>query len=411
MATEQKNTKAANKWNIPNDWEEIELGKLVDEKRPVSYGIVQTGDLVENGIPCIRVTDIVNGKIDNSSLITTSKKISDSYKRTILKKGDLVMALRGKIGQIAKIEDELVGANLTRGVALIAVKNTIDCDFLKQQISSDKATQVFERSLNGSALQELSIGIIRKIPIIIPKSLPEQKAIAKVLSTIDEAIQKHQQLIAQKEQRKKWLMQQLLTGKKRLKGFIGEWKEVSLGDYIIESRIPSKENNPDNRITVKLNQNGIEKRSVRGTESEDSTAYFIRKAGQFIYGKQNLHKGAFGIIPLELDGFESSQDIPTFDFRSNILPSFFLFYMSQESFYTGLEKISTGTGSKRIHPEELYKVKVVFPEKEEQNCIAQVLQAADKEISLLKAKTEKLKEQKKGMMQVLLTGKKRLRVE
>ena len=205
-------------------------------------------------------------------------------------------------------------------------------------------------------------------------------------------------------------MQQLLAGKKRLKGFEGEWKEKKLGDFIIESRIPSINNDVNRRITVKLNLKGIEKRDVRGSEAEDATYYFIRKKSQFIYGKQNLHKGAFGIIPDELDDFESSQDIPTFDFQDGVSPSYFMFFMSQESFYQSLEKISTGTGSKRIHPENLFKVKVKFPALEEQTAIAQVLQAADKEISLLKAKAEKLREQKKGLMQVLLTGKVRLKI-
>jgi type I restriction enzyme S subunit len=203
-------------------------------------------------------------------------------------------------------------------------------------------------------------------------------------------------------------MQQLLTGKKRLKGYNGDWKEMQLGDFIIESRIPSINNDVNRRITVKLNLKGIEKRDVRGSEAEDATYYFIRKKNQFIYGKQNLHKGAFGIIPDELDGFESSQDIPTFDFQNGVSPIYFMFFMSQEGFYQSLEKISTGTGSKRIHPENLYKVKVKFPSLEEQTAIAHVLEAAEKEISLLKAKVEKLREQKKGLMQVLLTGKVRL---
>ena len=175
---------------IPEDWEVKELDKIVNEKRPVSYGIVQTGEMVEGGISCIRVTDIIDGKIDKSNFITTSKKISESYKRTILKNGDLVMALRGKIGQIAKVDEDLVGSNLTRGVALIALKEDYDNEFIKQQISSDKAKKVFEKSLNGSALQELSIGILRKIPILIPKSLNEQTAIANCLSTWDKTIEK-----------------------------------------------------------------------------------------------------------------------------------------------------------------------------------------------------------------------------
>jgi len=286
-------------------------------------------------------------------------------------------------------------------------QNKLDNWFLYYWLQSKK--EYFERQAVGSTIRTIGLPLFRKLTIQHPK-YPEQRAIAHVISTMDEVITKINQLIAQKELCKKWLMQQLLTGKKRLKGFGGEWKESPLGDFIAESRIPSTNNDVERRITVKLNLKGIEKREVRGTEVEDATSYYKRKTGQFIYRKQNFHKGAFGIIPEELDEFESSQDIPAFDFVGEINPNFFFYFLSQESIYQSLEKISTGTGSKRIHPEELYKVAYKFPEEGEQNTIVKVLQAADKEMQLLKAKAAKLKEQKKGMMQVLLTGKIRLKV-
>lgn len=281
-----------------------------------------------------------------------------------------------------------------------------DLKFLAYKLEFKNLNRLSE----SSAQPGLSVEKLVRIKLDFPP-LPEQQAIAQVLGTIDQAIQTTERLIAQKELRKKWLMQQLLTGKMRLKGFGGEWREVELGEFIKESRIPSESNDVNKRITVKLNLNGIEKRDVRGSESEDATNFFVRKAGQFIYGKQNLHKGAFGIIPDELDGFESSQDIPSFDFTEKIIPRYFLYFLSQENVYLSLEKISTGTGSKRIHPESLYKVKYGFPEIAEQTAIAQVLQAADQEINLLQTKAEKLREQKKGMMQVLLTGKVRVKVD
>jgi type I restriction enzyme S subunit len=260
----------------------------------------------------------------------------------------------------------------------------------------------------GAGRYKLTKDALAKMPCALPP-FSEQVVITNLLSTWDKAITTSIAIIAQKEQRKKWLMQQLLTGKKRLKGFSGEWKEVKVGDIIAESRIPTKNNSSDNRITVKLNLKGIEKRDVRGTESEDATAYFIRKAGQFIYGKQNLHKGAFGIIPQELDRFESSQDIPTFDFKGDTDPNYFMFYLSQENVHMSLEKISTGTGSKRIHPEELYKVFYFFPQLKEQQKISSVLFICNKELKIIKQQLEQLKEQKKGLMQVLLTGRKRLK--
>lgn len=397
---------------IPLDWVEIELGKLVDEKRPVSYGIVQTGEPVEGGIPCIRVTDIIDGKIDTSNLITTSQKISDGYKRTLLKKGDLVMALRGKIGQIAKIGDELVGANLTRGVALIALKDNYCSDFILQQISSDRTIKVFERSLNGSALQELSIGVVRKIPIILPKSLTEQQSISRILKSCDQVIGTAEKLIAQKELRKKWLMQQLLTGKKRLKGFNEKWVILKMKEIGI---IPEKKAilKIDNQklLTVKLHTKGIEfNERDKPIISSTGRPYYERNKGEILIGRQNIHNGGIGLVTNEFDGHICSNAISSFIVNSTFSLNFILFYLQYPSNYQRIEDYMGGTGQKELSEKQLLEIQIKLPKSiEEQIAIAQVLQAADKEISLLKLKAEKLREKKKGLMQQLLTGKIRIK--
>ena len=106
------------------------------------------------------------------------------------------------------------------------------------------------------------------------------------------------------------------------------WKKVKLGDILIESKDESAKSDPDKRITVRLNIKGVEKRAFE-PGIEGATKYYVRKARQFIYGKQNLFKGAFGIIPKELDGFESSSDIPAFDVSSECLPQWLFYFLKQ----------------------------------------------------------------------------------
>jgi type I restriction enzyme S subunit len=115
-----------------------------------------------------------------------------------------------------------------------------------------------------------------------------------------------------------------------------------------------------------------------------------------------------GLIPSYLDGFESTSDVPAFDFKRGVDPDWFLFYMARPNFYKWLEVISTGTGSKRIQPKVLFKVKINLPTLPEQAAIAKILTTADQEIVLYKRKLAKLEAQKKGLMQQLLTGQKRL---
>ena len=141
---------------------------------------------------------------------------------------------------------------------------------------------------------------------------------------------------------------------------MGNWQEVKLRDILIESKVESTKPNVDSRIRVLLNAKGIIKRPIK-KETKDATKYFIRTQGQFIYGKQNIHKGAFGIVPEELDRFESSSDLPAFDIDKNCLPEWIDYFFKQEGYYLSLVTIARGAATKRVQPRELLDLKIPLP--------------------------------------------------
>lgn len=146
------------------------------------------------------------------------------------------------------------------------------------------------------------------------------------------------------------------------------WEKVKLGSLLTESKIVSKSPNTNKRLRVRLNMLGVEKRP-KTNDKEGATKYYIRKSGQFIYGKQNLHKGAFGIIPNELDGFESSSDIPAFDVNESCYPEWINYFFKKGNFYIELEKLAKGIGSKRIQPNQIFDLEIYLPSKAEQKRI------------------------------------------
>jgi type I restriction enzyme S subunit len=263
-------------------------------------------------------------------------------------------------------------------------------------------------------------------------SLPseqEQEAVAKALWCWDTAIQKTEQLIAAKEQHYSHELSRLISRGQHpqcspapAKAGVGAFaEEVSartrggrpalLGDFLTESREPDTEQDPAKRLTVRLHLQGVEPRPVRGTESDGATAYFRRRAGQLIYGKQNIFRGAIGIIPPELDGYASTQDLPAFDIADGIDPQWLYFWLSRKGFYASLEALAAGSGSKRLHPEEFSKVRIFVPDLATQTAIARYLNALREEIDLLGQSVAALKTQKRGLMQKLLTGQWRLPVQ
>jgi restriction endonuclease S subunit len=160
------------------------------------------------------------------------------------------------------------------------------------------------------------------------------------------------------------------------------WNKVRLGDLITESKVLSENPDPNKRITVRLKVLGIEKRGLEN-EIAGATKQYIRKAGQFIYGKQNFHKGAFGIIPKELDGYETSSDLPAFDVNKMCAPEWIFYFFKKGGFYLELASMARGVATQRIHPEQIFDLKVPLPSLEIQHKIIAKLESIEAKSTLL----------------------------
>jgi type I restriction enzyme S subunit len=179
------------------------------------------------------------------------------------------------------------------------------------------------------------------------------------------------------------------------------WKMEELARLLSESRVPALRDDPSKRITVRLHLGGVVQRDERDNDKIGATRYFVRSQGQFIYGKQNLHKGAIGIVPAELDGFHSTQDVPAFDVAC--VPEWLVYYFSRRHVYESLERLAEGTGSRRIHPAKLLKERIALPDREEQLKIVDVLRIIDRAINTSEAFTDKSKRINRGLVQNLMT--------
>ena len=409
---------------IPEDWSVARLDSITDPRRPISYGIVQTGHLINNGVRCVRVVDIENGRINPNNLITTSNEISDSYRRTVLQEGDLVIALRGKIGELARVDSGLVGANLTRGVAILSQNEAHDSKYLLHYLSSPISKRILERNLNGSALQEIPIATLRRIPAVIP-SLAEQRAIAGALSDVDALIGALDQLLAKKRDLKQAAMQQLLTGHQRLPGFAGEWRDWKFGELF---QFLKTGNNPR------------------------SDLFEVGDVGYVHYGDIHTHPSAFldcrsvqlprisrtkvNGVPFLEDGdivmVDASEDyvaigkwvevrnasdreivagLHTFLLRGDktlVADGFKGYIQFLPSVKPSLVRLATGISVYGVSKSNVKTIAVSLPPLAEQTAIAEVLSDMDAELAALEQKRDKTRLLKQGMMQELLTGRTRL---
>jgi len=398
---------------LPEGWKETTLERYIH----VKHGYAFKGEYFSTSGKYIVLTP---GNFFESGGFRDQKDKTKYYsgeipKEYLLKKGDCILAMTeqgaGLLGSAAFIPDNNKFLHNQRiGLIEVIDPHSVSLDFLYWLYNDSKNRLIISNEAGGTKVKHTSPKKLVDISILLPP-LPEQKKIAAILSTWDRAIEGTEKLLANSQQQKKALMQQLLTGKKRLLGFTGEWKSLKLKTFLQESMIPSPQPDPKKRITVRLSLKGVEKREVRGTESIDATNYFTRKAGQFIYGKQNIHKGAFGIIPKTLDGFETSQDIPCFDFLPDRCPAWLFYYLARENIHNTLETKMTGTGSKRLNQKTFLSLTCLAPPLPEQKAIAAVLTTADEEITTLESDLSRLRQEKKALMQQLLTGKRRVKVD
>ena len=179
----------------------------------------------------------------------------------------------------------------------------------------------------------------------------------------------------------------------------GDWVEHKIGDFLTESREKGSKGDVAKKLTVKLWGKGVFEKEEALTGSAN-TQYYRRSAGQFIYSKLDFLNQAFGIVPEALDGFESTIDLPCFDIKPGLNPTYLLEYVQRESFYKKNGEIADGgRKARRIQPEVFFEMPIILPRRvEEQEVIAEAVLSLD---ALIEAETEKLdalKDHKKGLM-------------
>lgn len=144
------------------------LSELVDENRPITYGILMPGPEVEDGVYYVRVVDMKNGGIELSGVRKTGREISNSYRRSLLKTGDLLMSIRGHVGRFAIVPPILDGANITQDSARLAVVGANPL-YVRECLKSPGFQHWMAKHTKGVAVRGINLGDVKKMPIPVPE--------------------------------------------------------------------------------------------------------------------------------------------------------------------------------------------------------------------------------------------------
>ena len=352
-----------------------------------------------------------------------SKERFFSLKSCEILVGDFLISMMGTVGKCMIVkelnEQGIMDSHLIR---LRTDKDKVYNEFLLHIFTSKLVIHQIKKLSVGGIMEGLSSKIIKNISIPQPP-LHEQKAIATALTDTDNLIQSLEKLIEKKKKIKQGAMQQLLTGKKRLPGFSGEWEVRKLNTItwfqegpgvrthqFTESgmKLLNGTNIQDGKLTLDRTNRYITLQQANGIYS-----HFLANEGDVIIASSGVtidkfHEKVTEVKKCHLPFCMNTSTI-RFKVKQIVSKYYIMYFLKSNEFKVQIGGQATGSAQLNFGPSHLNKINVIIPPTiEEQKAVAKVLSDMDSEIELLEQKLEKYKTIKQGMMQELLTGRIRL---
>ena len=380
--------------------------------------IKSIADVSSGNTPSRRKSEYWNGSIPwittgelESGYVTASKECvtEKALKETALKlyhKGTVLIAMygQGKTRGTAAVLG--IEATVNQACAALTVHSGYP-KFLFYQLQN--SYHAIRKLSNIGNQENLNAEIIKNFKIPWPDELEQQK-ITAILSTQDKVIELKEKLLVQKQQQKKYLMQQLLTGKKRLPGFCEKWTRKQLGE-LFENRVET--NRSDLGLLAITSTRGILPRDcldLKDNSSEDKSKYLRICPDDIGYNTMRMWQGVSAYS--EYEGIVS----PAYTILApmeGVYSHYFAYLFKTQSVIFSFYRFSQGLvdDTRNLKYENFKKISVSIPSKvAEQRAIVQILSTADHEIDLLQKSIEAEKQKKKALMQLLLTGKVSVRI-
>lgn len=377
---------------VPGGWVHASIKCLCES---IIDCVNKTAPVVDYKTPykMIRTTNVRHGKVDSDNVRYVEKETYNKWiRRGAPRKGDLIFTREAPVGEVGILES---GDNFFLGQRTMMYRSNPNMSsnlFLLYSLQTLFCQKQIENFSNGGTVAHMRVPDCGEIIIRTPP-LPEQKKIVKILSTWDRAIEVTEKLLNNSQQQKKSLMQQLLTGKKRLLGFSGEWNDMHLGEVV---KI---------RKGKALSSKNLEKGNypvIAGGKSSPYSHKSFTHEKIITVSASGAYAGYVAYHDYRIWASDCSVVEAGNNFDIHFIYQFML--LKQHKIYS----LQSGGAQPHIYPKDLDSLKIKIPFLREQQKVASVLSSADKETETLQQKLKHLKQEKKALMQQLLTGKRRV---
>lgn len=425
---------------IPEDWEVVRIDDITTK---VGSGITPTGGssvYTNQGRPFIRSQNIGWGKLLLNDIAHISEGTHNQFLGTEIIIDDVLLNITGaSIGRCAIADHNIVGGNVNQHVCIIRSVEGISPHILLYYILSDSVQKQIDNYQAGGNREGLNFNQIRSFQIPLPPTLAEQQAIAKALSDMDALIEGLERLVEKKRQIKQGAMWELLTGRRRIAGFgegvgyqdteVGripeDWEVVTYGEAfdLLSTAAYSRAELSKNEtvgyvhygdIHTKWNHFlDVEKAHLPTIKNTQLKSYSLVQEGDLIMADASEDYLGIGesVEVVNLGNRKVISGLHTFllrDRKGYFVNGFKAYIHANKMVKTQMDRLATGLKVYGVSRANLKVIKIPTPPKEEQIAIASTLRAMDTELVKLQSQLTKHHQLKRGMMQELLTGKKRL---
>ncbi len=407
---------------VPEGWRDISATEICER---ISVGIVVTpaayyvseGD----GVRAFRSANVREGAVSNHNWVYISAAGNEINKKSILKTGDILIVRTGYPGTACVVPTEYDGSNCIDLIFARPDKSAVDPVYLCAFTNSDLGKRQVLGGQGGLAQKHFNVGEYKKLRLFLPP-LPEQKRIAEILSTWDVAIETTEKLLANAEAQKRALMQQLLTGRRRLKGFEGrEWKRRTLGELgepygglSGKSGDDFGQGKPFITYMTVFSRSRVDVNAMQFVEIGPNEKQHRVRKGDIFFTVSSETPDEVGMSSVLLDDVgEAYLNSFCFGYRLNSLktlrPEYARHLLRGPQFRRDIRKLAQGATRYNLSKRQLMHLHVELPPFEEQERIVRILDAEDKKVEAYRRDIEMLRAEKRSLIQQLLTGKRRVR--
>jgi len=410
-------TKKTHFGEIPVDWGLSKLDQVAVIQTGLAKGKKDIKDPVT--LPYLRVANVQDGYFDLREIktITVERSEIDRYS---LRKNDVLLTEGGDLDKLGRghLWDGQIEPCLHQNHVFV-VRTRPDVvlpSFFALQTSGPHGRHYFLSCAKKTTnLASINSTQLKHFPVLVPP-LREQQEITAILTTWDRATDRQRQLLTTKQKLKKGLMQQLLNGSRRFPEFRGcQWKQMKIGEFTRPvQRVVKKPDESFRALGIRSHGKGTFLKENFDPAAIEMTELFEVRENDLIVNITFAWEGAIAIAGAEDDGALVSHRFPTYMLNTDrVIPEYFRHVIIQRPFVLKLGVISPGgAGRNRVlSKRDFVKIEVLIPPVAEQRRIAAVLNSCDREIQLLRRELAALKDQKRGLMQKLLTGEVRVRAQ